>query len=37
VLDRLERAGTRVLRTDHDGEITVDTDGHRVVWRTFRP
>jgi competence protein ComEC len=35
VLDRLERAGARVLRTDRDGQITVETDGRTVRWRTF--
>jgi competence protein ComEC len=34
VLDRLEQAGARVLRTDRDGEITVSTDGHAVRWTT---
>jgi competence protein ComEC len=35
VLERLEHAGTRVLRTDRDGEITVATDGHAVRWTTI--
>ena len=35
VLDRLEQAGARVLRTDRDGQITVETDGRTVRWRTF--
>ena len=35
VVERLERAGARVLRTDHDGQITLETDGRTVRWRTF--
>ena len=35
VVSRLEAAGTRIYRTDRDGEITVDTDGQHVVVRTF--
>jgi competence protein ComEC len=35
VLDRLEQAGARVLRTDRDGQITIETDGRTVTWRTF--
>jgi competence protein ComEC len=34
VLERLHHAGARVLRTDQDGEITVETDGRAV--RGFR-
>ena len=36
VLARLEVAGTRVLRTDHGGELTVETDGRTVGWSTYR-
>ncbi|HZI81875.1 MAG TPA: DNA internalization-related competence protein ComEC/Rec2 [Vicinamibacterales bacterium] len=36
VLDRLDRAGARVLRTDRDGQITIDTDGRSLRWKTFR-
>jgi competence protein ComEC len=35
VLDRLEAIGARVLRTDHDGQITIETDGRGVKVRTF--
>ena len=35
VVARLEAAGSRVYRTDRDGEITVDTDGQHVSVRTF--
>jgi competence protein ComEC len=35
VLERLEGAGARVLRTDRDGEITVTTNGHDVRWTTY--
>jgi competence protein ComEC len=35
VVERLEQAGARVLRTDRDGQITVETDGHTLTWRTF--
>jgi len=35
VIGRLLAAGVRVYRTDHDGQITVDTDGRRVEVRTF--
>ncbi|HXD17457.1 MAG TPA: DNA internalization-related competence protein ComEC/Rec2 [Vicinamibacterales bacterium] len=35
VVSRLAAAGARIYRTDRDGEITVDTDGERVVVRTF--
>jgi competence protein ComEC len=36
VLERLERAGVRILRTDRDGEITIDTDGVGLRWRSYR-
>jgi competence protein ComEC len=35
VLDRLAAAGTRVLRTDRDGQVTIETDGRRVEVGTF--
>jgi competence protein ComEC len=35
VIARLEAAGSRVYRTDRDGEITVETDGDHVRVRTF--
>ena len=35
VLERLEQAGARVLRTDRDGQITLETDGRTLTWRTF--
>jgi competence protein ComEC len=35
VIARLESIGTRIYRTDLDGEITVDTDGQHVVVKTF--
>jgi competence protein ComEC len=35
VLERLGAAGARVLRTDRDGQITVETDGHSATWRVF--
>jgi len=35
VLDRYERAGSRVFRTDRDGAITIDTDGRSLEIRTF--
>ena len=36
VLERLDGAGARVLRTDRDGEITIVTDGRELSWRTYR-
>lgn len=35
VVERLEAAGATVLRTDRDGQITIETDGHSVGTRTF--
>jgi competence protein ComEC len=35
VLQRLRSAGTAVYRTDLDGQITVETDGHDVRVRTY--
>jgi competence protein ComEC len=35
VLQRLEQSGAIVLRTDRDGEITLETDGRSVTTRTF--
>ena len=35
VVERLERAGTQVLHTDRDGQITLETDGRTVRWKTF--
>ena len=35
VLERYERAGSRLFRTDRDGAITVDTDGRSLEIRTF--
>jgi competence protein ComEC len=37
VLERLERAGVRVLRTDRDGAIHVLTDGERLEISCFTP
>jgi competence protein ComEC len=31
VLDALEAAGVRTLRTDRDGSVVLDSDGHRLV------
>jgi competence protein ComEC len=35
VLSRLRASGATVYRTDQDGQITLDTDGHQVVVKTF--
>jgi competence protein ComEC len=35
VIERLESVGARVLRTDRDGQITIETDGRDVKVRTF--
>jgi competence protein ComEC len=35
VMDRLFAAGTNVFRTDRQGEIVLETDGHAVTVRTF--
>jgi competence protein ComEC len=35
VVARLDAAGARVFRTDRHGQITVETDGHRVDVRTY--
>ena len=36
VLRRLEAIGATVLRTDLDGQITLETNGRDVGYRTFR-
>jgi len=36
VLQRLEAIGATVLRTDLDGQITIETDGRSLRTRTFR-
>ena len=36
VLARLEETGALVLRTDLEGEVTVETDGRTVSYRTWR-
>jgi competence protein ComEC len=36
VLGRLEEHHVRVLRTDHDGAVTVSTDGRRMWVRAYR-
>ena len=36
VLARLGEAGVRVLRTDMEGEVTVETDGRTLSYRTWR-
>ena len=35
VIDRYRTAGARIFRTDEDGEVIVDTDGHQVVVWTW--
>jgi competence protein ComEC len=35
VLRRLEQSGAMVLRTDRDGEITIETDGYAIATQTF--
>jgi competence protein ComEC len=35
VLDRIERGGARVYRTDRHGAITMLTDGRQLELRTF--
>jgi competence protein ComEC len=35
VVERLAASGATVLRTDRDGQITIETDGHTVSFRTF--
>jgi competence protein ComEC len=35
VVDRYEKQGALVLRTDRDGAVTVSTDGKRVWVSTF--
>ena len=35
VLERLRQVRATVLKTDRDGQITLDTDGTRVSYRTF--
>jgi competence protein ComEC len=35
VIHRLEANGTRVYRTDRDGQVTVETDGQRMWTRSF--
>jgi competence protein ComEC len=37
VLGRLAGVGSRVLRTDRDGQVTLETDGVRVWTRTYSP
>ena len=36
VIERLERSGAKILRTDRDGLVAVATDGWRVWTRTYR-
>ncbi len=35
VLDRYRRAGAEVFRTDRDGAVTIETDGHSLSVSTF--
>src|SRR5262245_7393786 len=35
VVQRLEATGATVLRTDRDGQITIETDGHDIHSRTY--
>ena len=35
VLDRYRNSGARIFRTDEDGEVILDTDGHHVVMWTW--
>ena len=36
VLANYASAGAHILRTDHDGAITIETDGQSIRYRTFR-
>ncbi|MFZ0880200.1 MAG: hypothetical protein WA002_11935, partial [Candidatus Acidiferrales bacterium] len=36
VLERYERDGVRLLRTDRDGAVTATTDGHSFDVTTYR-
>jgi competence protein ComEC len=36
VLERYRGIGATILRTDRDGAINLETDGHSVEVRTFR-
>ncbi|HEY3303248.1 MAG TPA: DNA internalization-related competence protein ComEC/Rec2 [Candidatus Binatia bacterium] len=36
VLGRYAAAGAKILRTDQDGAITIETDGRRIRYRTYR-
>ncbi|MBX6377411.1 MAG: DNA internalization-related competence protein ComEC/Rec2, partial [Clostridia bacterium] len=35
-LARLAETGARILRTDHEGAVVVDTDGRRMRWTSMR-
>ena len=35
VLQRYRDAGTRIFRTDQDGEVTIDSDGYSIDVHTF--
>jgi competence protein ComEC len=35
VLDRYRQAGAEIFRTDHDGEVTIDSDGYSLDVHTF--